>query len=267
MVADCKMKDTHKKNQRFVNQHGDFEERAARRKCRYQEKQDNKELFTVRPSSRNPEYLSRWNHWDEDSNLHNFDDSCPVAIDKDVTEITGTSSYSQLLQMKNNKINTMKCPPIIASDKMPRYQWEDKPMLVMKSTKRKMGRRNKDAPQAVSPLRSTGTEKEVPPDSGLVQDRDQSQDREPDIAHLSENDEGYKEKVQLEEEIQEVDTKMASSKTSVVQLGDKKTDPTEQMQSSTTKNEDLVQQLQKIKDTEQKLQAQHHQSPLEDICG
>lgn len=273
MVADCKMKDTHKKNQRFAKQHGDFEERVARRKCRYQEKQD-KELFTARPSGRNPEYLSRWNNWDDDCDLQNFEDTYdrgPVTIDKDVTEITGTSSYSQLLQIRN-KINTMKCPPIIASDKMPRYQWEDKPMLVMKSTKRKMSRRNKDAPQDVSPLRSTSTEEEVPPDSGPVQDRQQPEDREPDTANLSKNNEGYKEKVQLEEEIQEVDPKMPSYKTSVVQLEDKKTDLTEQMQSSTTENEDLVQLLQKIRDIEQKLQTQHHQllqqmSQLEDICG
>lgn len=280
MVADCKMKDTqkmkdtHKKNQRFANQHGDLEERVARRKCRYQEKQDNKELFTESPKGRNPACLSRWNDWDNDCDLHIFEDTYdtgPVTIDKDVTEITGTSSYSQLLQIRN-KINTMKCPPIIASDKMPRYQWEDKPMLVMKSTKRKMSRRNKDAPQDVSPLRSTSQEKEVPPDSGLVQDRHQSEDREPDTAKLSKNDEGYKEKVQLEEEIQEVGTKKASYKTSVVQLEDKKTDQTEQMQSSTTENEDLVQQLQKIRDIEQKLETQHQQllqqmSQLEDICG
>lgn len=268
------MKDTHKKNQRFASQHGDFEERAARRKCRYQEKQDNKELFTERTSGRNPKYLSRWNDWDDECDLHNSEDtydSGPVTIDKDVTEIAGTSSYSQLLQIRN-KINTMKCPPIMASDKMPRYQWEDKPMLVMKSTKRKMSRRNKDAPEDVSPLRSTSTEKEVPPDSGLVQDRHQSEDREPDTANLSKNDEGCKENVQLEEEIQEVDTKMASYKTSVVQLEDKKTDLTEQMQSSTTENEDLVQHLQKIRDIEQSLETQHHQLPqqmsrLEDICG
>lgn len=270
------MKDTHKKNQRFVNQReGDFEERAARRKCRYQEKKDNKELFTERPSGRNPEYHSRWNAWDDDSDLHNFEDtydSGSMTTDKDVREIAGTSSYIQLLQIRNNKINTMKCPPIIASDKMPRYQWEDKPMLVMKSTKSKMSRRNKGAAQDVSPLRSTSTEKEVPPDSGLVQDRHQSEDREPDTTNLSKNDESNKEKVQLEEEIQEVDTEMASYETSVVQLEDKKTDLTEQMQSPTTKNEDLDQQLRKIRDMEQTLQTQHHQLPpqksrLEDICG
>lgn len=137
-VADCKMKHTHMKNQRFVDQHeDDFEETAATRKCRYQEKRDNNELFTVSPSGRYPEYHSGWNDWGDDWDLDNFEDT----YDKDMTEIAGTSSYRQLLQIRN-KINTMKCPPIIASDKMPKCQWEDKPMLVMKSTKRKMSRRN-----------------------------------------------------------------------------------------------------------------------------
>lgn len=188
------MKYKHKKKQRFVDQHeGDFEERATRRKCRYQDKQDNKELFGEMTSGGNLEYHSRWNDWDDDWDLHNFEDTCdssPVAIDKD--EMAGTSSYSQLLEIRN-KINTMKCPPII--DKMPRYQWEDKPMLVMKSTKRKMSRQNKDTPQDVSPLIRTSTKTEIPPDSGLVQDTHQSEDREPDIANLSKNDDGYKEKV------------------------------------------------------------------------
>lgn len=50
---------------------------------------------------------------------------------------------------------------------------------------------------------------------------------------------------------------------------DKKTDLTEQM-SSATKNEDLVQQLQKTRDIEQTLQTQQllqQKSQLEDLCG
>lgn len=95
----------------------------------------------------------------------------------------------------------------------------------MKSTKSKMSRRNKGAPPR----------------------------HQPDTTNLSKNDDGYKEQVQLEEEIQEVGTKMASYETSVVQMEDKKTGLTEQMQGSTMKNEDLDQQLQKIRDMEQTL--------------
>lgn len=139
-VADSKMKGTHNKYQRLVDQHGDeFEERAARRKGRYQDKQDN------------PKYHSRSNDCGDDCDLHNVEDaydSGPVTTD--VTEMAGTSIWSQLLQIRKKR-KTMKCPPTIASDKMPRCQWEGKPMLVMKSTMRKMSRRNKDAPQDFSP--------------------------------------------------------------------------------------------------------------------
>lgn len=376
MVADCKMNFTNENNWKFFFGYED----------------DYEGNFTESPSGRNP--FTGQDHSeddDDDSDVYTYY-SAPVTTDIHWRGTTITSTFSQIL--KDRRQRFMKCPPIIASDKQPKYQWEDKPLLVMKIAEGKMTRGNEDAPQDVSPLSSTSTEKEVPPDSGLVQDRHQSEDKEPGTANLLETtgtcssqvdvreedksqmvetnqtmvkeekdticgtnvqqleikqkpadevvvkdqedgqicdpledkdqvgirknsisetqrccqelednegehemsicqlgedmstlkvphenfesglqqlteDDSYKDKVQLEELIRELYAERASCKMLIAQLEDKVSDLSEQMRTSATKIEELVQQLQKSQDKEQKVQMQCHQllqqkSQLED---
>lgn len=185
------MRSKNKNNWKFLHQEdGDFEEMAARQSRRYPNKYDNMEDFKKTSSGRNSENHSIWRERDNRSYQHNFRDTyCdgPEMTDGGIAE---TSPFTQVLQVRNSKTKKfMKCPPVIASGKLPRSYWEDKPMLVMKVIKRTRVRQYKDTPQNSSLLSSSSTEKEIPEDSGLVseanrfQDRHQSEDRETNAAN------------------------------------------------------------------------------------
>lgn len=94
-----------------------------------------------------------------------------------------------------------------------------------------------------------------------------------DKQQLSHSYDASQEKVhQLEEHTDKVNTKMSIQEMLVLLLEDKKTEATEQKQSFVTKHEDLLQQIENIKDKEEKMEMQLHQlqqqeNQLEDICG
>lgn len=81
-----------------------------------------------------------------------------------------TPTYSQVLQGWSNKTKKLlTCPPVIVSDKHHhRFPWEDKPVLVMKITKRRRCKPNRDPPRDGSAPRLSSREKEVPADRGLT---------------------------------------------------------------------------------------------------
>lgn len=184
------MRSKNKNNWKFLQQEdGDFEEMAARQSRRSPNKDDNLEDFKKTTSGRNSESHSIWRERDNRSYQHNFGDTyCdgPEMADGGIAE---TSPFTQVLQARNSKTKKfLKCPPVIASGKLPRSYWEDKPMLVMKVVKRTRVRQYKDTPQNGSLLSSSSTEKEIPEDSGLVseanrfQDGHQPEDRETNAA-------------------------------------------------------------------------------------
>lgn len=80
--------------------------------------------------------------------------------------VSGSRTFPQVRNNETKK--SFKCPAIIVSDKNTRFDWEDKPLLVVKIVRRKRCRQSKDAPQDISPFGSSGTEKVVPAGSGLI---------------------------------------------------------------------------------------------------
>lgn len=202
------MRHKNKNNWKFLRQEeGDFEETVARQSRRYPNKCDNMEDFKKTNRGRNPENHSIWRERDNRSYRHNFRDTCydgPEMTDGGIAE---TSPFTQVLQVRNSKTKTfIKCPPVIASCKIPRSYWEDKPMLVMKIIKRIRCQQYKDTPQNSWPLSSSSTEKEIPVGSGLaseanrVQDRHQPEDRETNAADEVEATKMWASQVNLREE-------------------------------------------------------------------
>lgn len=149
ITADGKMKKAHKCNWKSVHlAEDDSEDWAARDGRWYRDKGGECESS----AGRNPESHSSRREW----YLLPEEDCVPT--------------YSQVLQGRSHKTKTfMTCPPIIVCDNnQHRFPWEDKPTVVMKITKRKRCKRNKDAPKAVSAPSLTSTEKRLPADSRLT---------------------------------------------------------------------------------------------------
>lgn len=199
------------KNWKFLHQEeGDFEETAARQRHRYPNKCNNTEDLKKTTSGRNPENHSTWKEKENRSYRHNVRDTDydgPEMTDGGIAE---ASPFTQVLQVRNTKTKKcMKCPPVIASNKIPRSYWEEKPMLVMKIIKKLRFRQYKDTPQNSSSFSSSSTEKEVPVHSGLVsgakmfQDRHQSEDRETNAANGKETTKIWASQINLREDSSE----------------------------------------------------------------
>lgn len=137
-VADSNMKNTNKDNYTFHHlDEGDFEEMVARKSSSFQN--EHNEGCTETTGGRNPQCPSRGTEWDDG----------PVMTNEDYGGITGTSNYSEFLQIRNKRQHLMKCPPIV-SDKNASYHRGNNPLLVMKIVKKKRCRRNMDAGDARS---------------------------------------------------------------------------------------------------------------------
>lgn len=234
---------------------GDSEERAVTKCHRPQVKR----VTFSEDTKGNPE----GGRWCEDSGLHHFPDILEsVGPVMTTVGIAGTSTHGQVPRVRNKIRTVVTCPPIVVSDKIPK-----KPLMGVKIIEWKRCRQNKVVPQDVLPLTSFITEEEVPANSGLVsevngiRDRHQPEDKETeDKQKLSNNYDGSTEKVhQLDEPFHEVNTELTCCETSVIQLEDEKRN---QMQSSVTEIEDLLQQIEM-----QPPPLLPQNSQLEDSCG
>lgn len=167
MTADGKMKKGHMSSWKCVHHAEDFEE-WTRDVSWDQNRPSEGESSTETTAGRNPESSSR-REW------------C-LMTEEDYEGMGGSwvPTYSQVPQGRSNKMKRlMTCPPVIVSgSNQQRFPWEDKPTVVMKITKRKRCKRNRDAPKDVS-----APEQEVPGDAGqtsdtsLIQDGRRSEDR------------------------------------------------------------------------------------------
>lgn len=162
------MERAHRSNWKCVHHaEDDSEEWAARDARWYQDRPGECDSSTESAAGRNPESRSGRGEW-------------YVMTEEDYEGVAASCipTYSQVLQGRSNKTKTlMTCPPIVVSDgSHHRFPWEDKPTVVMKITKRKRCKRNKDAPKVVSAPSLSSTVKEAPADSGRTSDASLTQD-------------------------------------------------------------------------------------------
>lgn len=174
ITADRKMKKGHRSSWKCVHHAEDDFEEWTKDVCWDPQGPSMGESSTESTAGRNPANSSRREWY--------------VMTEEDYEGMGGSwvPTYSQVLQGQSNKIKRlMTCPPVIVSDSnQQRFSWEDKPTVVMKITKRKRCKRNKDAPKDVS-----APQKEDPGDAGLmsdtslIQDGRRSEDREANCAN------------------------------------------------------------------------------------